>query len=76
MKTTDSSFITNKSGITVQDRMESVLQPSVTKNFDILVGYFYLSGFLLISPYLHDCEKVRILVGMDADNTTKYLVNK
>ena len=37
-----------------------------TENIDILVGYFYFSGFKEVYQELSD-KKIRILVGMDMD---------
>jgi len=57
------SFITNQDKL-LSDIINGILPKS--KSVDILVGYFYYSGFDLISEKLKDKE-VRILVGLDID---------
>jgi hypothetical protein len=40
------------------------------KCFDVLVGYFFTSGFYAIYPALEKTEKIRILVGISTDRKT------
>ena len=59
------SFITNQDKL-LSDIINGILPKS--KAVDILVGYFYFSGYKLISENLQD-KNVRILVGLDIDTT-------
>ena len=64
------SFITNKDKL-LSDIINGILPKS--KSLDVLVGYFYFSGYKLISETLID-KHVRILVGLDIDTRiTKYI---
>ena len=56
-------FITNKEKL-LKDHINGILPKS--KQLDALVGYFYFSGYKLISEQLID-KYVRILVGLDID---------
>ena len=64
----DLTFITNEAGNTVRDRLAVLL--TQTKQFDVLVGYFFISGFHRIYRDLQPVEKVRILVGLKTDRPT------
>lgn len=46
-----------------------------SKSIDILVGYFFFSGFNILSDGL-DNKKVRILIGMDIDITAKKYIRE
>lgn len=59
------SFITNQNKL-LSEIINGILPKSIAA--DILVGYFYFSGYKLISENLRD-KKVRILVGLDIDTT-------
>ena len=63
--TTDISFITNEPGKSLLNRFGDLIKDSET--FDCLVGYFYASGFRAMYPHLENTNKIRILVGMRAD---------
>ena len=65
---TDQTFITNENGQTLQSRFSSLIKD--TKLFDVLVGYFYSSGFKAIYPSLVNTEKIRILIGISTDYQT------
>jgi superfamily II DNA or RNA helicase len=56
-----SNFITNQNQLLSE--ISNKIMPA-TKNLDILVGYFYFSGFREVYENLTD-KRVRILVGMD-----------
>lgn len=58
-----SSFITNKEKF-LSDIINGILPK--TNAVDILVGYFYFSGYVQLSENLKD-KQIRILVGLDAD---------
>src|SRR5437899_10434410 len=64
----DLTFVTNEPGNNLRDRFTTLLT-NVTRHFDCLVGYFYISGFHKIYPALKNVEKVRILVGLQTDRT-------
>ncbi|MEO8381682.1 MAG: helicase-related protein [Acidobacteriota bacterium] len=64
----DLTFITNEPGNTVRDRLAALL--AHTTQFDVLVGYFFISGFHRIYKDLVSSEKVRILVGLKTDRAT------
>jgi len=64
------SFITNKDKL-LSDIINGILPKS--QSLDVLVGYFYFSGYKLISEKLID-KHVRILVGLDIDTRiTKHI---
>lgn len=58
-----SSFITNKEKF-LSDIINGILPK--TNAVDILVGYFYYSGYIQLSKNLKD-KQIRILVGLDVD---------
>jgi len=60
-------FITNRDGNTLKDRLTQYL-PS-TRSLDALVGYFYAQGFHVIKDEFSNVNKIRILVGMAADES-------
>lgn len=65
-----SSFITNKEKF-LFDIINGILPK--TDAVDILVGYFYFSGYMQLSEKLKD-KQIRILVGLDADlHITNYI---
>ncbi|MDR1895482.1 MAG: phospholipase D-like domain-containing protein [Prevotellaceae bacterium] len=66
--TTDTRFFTNEAGLTLLDRFKATLKDS--KYFDILVGYFRLSGFYQLYDSFETIEKSRILVGLSIDKET------
>lgn len=59
------SFITNKEQL-LKDVINNILP--LSNSLDILVGYFYFSGYQSLSEQLKD-KNIRILVGMDIDTT-------
>ena len=66
----DLSIFTNKNenGIKLSDRLNTVLTNS--KYFDVLVGYFRITGFYLLKEQLEDVKEIRILIGLGADIET------
>lgn len=58
-----SSFITQKAKF-ISDIINGILPK--TNAVDILVGYFYYSGYVQLSEKLKD-KQLRILVGLDVD---------
>jgi superfamily II DNA/RNA helicase/HKD family nuclease len=68
--TSDLTFITNEEGKTLLDRFKILIKD--TRLFDVLVGYFYASGFHALYKSLEKTEKIRILVGI---STSKQVVD-
>lgn len=62
---TDLTFFTNEEGHTLLSRFKSTLKD--TQLFDVLVGYFRVSGFHQLYDALEPVEKIRILVGLSVD---------
>jgi superfamily II DNA/RNA helicase len=65
MSYSDLTFLTNEPERKLSARLNTLLSKS--KQFDCLVGYFYLSGFYLIRESLEPCEKTRILIGLETE---------
>ena len=70
---TDTRFITNQNGQSLADRFVTLIGND-TDAFDCLVGYFYSSGFHLLSPTLQQTHKIRILIGLSTDTQTFDLI--
>lgn len=66
--TTDLTFITNEENQMLKDRFQVLIKDA--RFFDVLVGYFFTSGFHAIYPALENTEKIRILVGIGMDKKT------
>ena len=71
----DLTFITNEPGKSLRDRFGVLLEDD-TRYFDCLVGYFFISGFYKLYPFLEKVEKIRILVGLQTDRTAYELLQK
>jgi superfamily II DNA/RNA helicase len=71
----DLTFLTNEAGNTLRDRFHVLLEGS-TRFFDVLVGYFFVSGFYQLYPSLEKAEKIRVLVGLKADRMTVDLLHR
>ncbi|MCD6579817.1 helicase [bacterium] len=69
----DLTFITNEGNNNLKERFKVLLDS--TRFFDVLVGYFYLSGFYLLYPPLEKTEKIRILIGIGTDGGTIDLID-
>lgn len=74
MKKSDITFITNEEGSTLGNRFKSLIKD--TRLFDVLVGYFYTSGFYSIYPSLERTEKIRILIGISTNPQTYNLIKQ
>jgi len=59
----DLTFITNEKTQTLLERFKVLIKD--TELFDILVGYFYTSGFHAICHSLEQTRKIRILIGIN-----------
>lgn len=71
----DTRFITNEDGQSLADRFVKLIGED-TEAFDCLVGYFYSSGFNLLSKALEKTDKIRILIGLNTDEETFSLMQK
>lgn len=61
----DLTFITNENGQSLKDRFSTLIKD--TRFFDVLVGYFYASGFYALYPSLEKTEKIKILIGISTN---------
>ena len=71
----DLTFLTNEQGNTLRERFQVLLGDN-TRCFDVLVGYFFVSGFHQLYPSLEKTEKIRILVGLRTDSSTVDLLRQ
>lgn len=74
MSYTDITFITNQEGQTLKDRFNELIKD--VKFFDVLVGYFFASGFYAIYKSLESTDKIRILIGISTDKFTYDSIQK
>ncbi len=65
---TDLTFFTNQEHSSLLDRFVSTLPDART--FDVLVGYFRLSGFHRLYEHLESVEEIHILVGINVGQKT------
>lgn len=68
----DLTFITNEKERTLLDRFKILIKD--TRFFDVLVGYFYTSGFHALYKSLENTEKIRILIGISTNKSTYDLI--
>lgn len=61
----DLTFITNEPDKKLLDRFKVLIKD--TDFFDVLVGYFYTSGFYAIYKSLEKTKKIRILIGISTN---------
>jgi superfamily II DNA or RNA helicase len=69
---TDLTFITNEPGKSLKQRFEVLIKDA--RFFDVLVGYFFTSGFYAIYPFLEKTEKIRILIGISTNHQVADLI--
>ncbi len=62
---TDLTFITNEPNRNLLDRFKVLIKD--TELFDVLVGYFFTSGFYAIYKSLEKTNKIRILIGISTN---------
>lgn len=61
-------FFTNQDENTLLHKFEGMLENNPTINcFDAVVGFFRASGYFQVKPFLGKINKIRILVGIEAD---------
>ncbi len=65
---TDLTFITNEPNRNLLDRFKVLIND--TEFFDVLVGYFFTSGFYALYKSLEKTKKIRILIGIGANRQT------
>lgn len=75
MPYTDLKFFTNEPERDLYSRFSAILR-SNTQFFDALVGYFRTSGFFKMYEALSTVEKIRILVGINADKFTVNIIDR
>lgn len=62
------NFFTNRDENTLINKFKGVFENNPTIScFDAVVGYFRASGYFQIRPFLNQMSKIRILVGINAD---------
>ena len=70
----DLTFITNEENKNLSERFEVLIKD--TRLFDVLVGYFYTSGFHAIYKSLDKTERIRILIGISTNRQAYYLLEQ
>lgn len=70
----DLTFITNEKGQNLLERFKVLIKD--TEFFDVLVGYFYTSGFHAIYKSLENTKKIRILIGINTNRQTLDLIEQ
>jgi HKD family nuclease len=68
LKYNDLTFFTNEENNSLLDRFKTILK--TVEFFDVLVGYFRISGFHQLYKSFENIEKIRILVGLNIDKKT------
>lgn len=71
---TDLTFITNEKGQSLKERFNVLIKN--TQFFDVLVGYFFTSGFYEVYPALKKTDKIRILIGIGTNKRTIELIEQ
>ncbi|MCD6359125.1 MAG: helicase, partial [Dehalococcoidia bacterium] len=71
---TDTTFITNEGESNLRERFRVLIKD--TRLFDVLVGYFYTSGFHAIYKPLENTDKIRILIGINTNKNTVDLIQR
>lgn len=70
----DLTFITNEKGQNLLERFKVLIKD--TDFFDVLVGYFYTSGFHALYKSLERTKKIRILIGISTNRQTSNLIEQ
>jgi len=71
---TDLTFITNEKGQNLLERFNVLIKD--TEFFDVLVGYFYTSGFHALYKSLDKTKRIRILIGISTNKATLQLIEQ
>ena len=70
----DLTFITNEKDQNLLERFKVLIKD--TEFFDVLVGYFWTSGFYTIYKSLENTQKIRILIGISTNQETADLIQQ
>ena len=70
----DTRFFTNEDGSKLSDRLKNWGRHA--KLLDILVGYFFSSGFYEIYSSLEDTDEIRILIGISTSQDVLNFINE
>ena len=70
----DLTFITNEKDQNLLERFKVLIKD--TELFDVLVGYFYTSGFYALYKSLEETKKIRILIGISTSKETLDLIEQ
>lgn len=70
----DLTFITNEKEQNLLERFKVLIKD--TEFFDVLVGYFYTSGFHALYKSLEKTKKIRILIGISTNRQTLDLIEQ
>jgi len=70
----DLTFITNERNRNLLERFKVLIKD--TQFFDVLVGYFFTSGFHTLYKSLEKTKKIRILIGIGTNRQTVDLIQK
>src|SRR3989344_3419687 len=70
----DLTFITNEKNQNLLERFKVLIRD--TEFFDVLVGYFYTSGFHALYKSLETTKKIRILIGISTNKQTLNLIEQ
>ncbi len=70
----DLTFVTNEKGQNLLERFRVLIKD--TEFFDVLVGYFYTSGFHALYRSLEKTKKIRILIGISTNRQTLNLIEQ
>lgn len=70
----DLTFITNELGQNLLERFKVLIKD--TEFFDVLVGYFYTSGFHALYKALEKTKKIRIIIGISTNQQTLNLIER
>ena len=73
-KQVDLTFITNEKNKKLLDRFKVLIKD--TRLFDVLVGYFYTSGFHALYKSLESTEKIRVLIGISTNKEVTKLIQE
>lgn len=60
-------FFTNQEENTLLKKIEGVFEHRDIHFFDVLVGYFYASGYFSIRKHIENAKEIRILAGINID---------
>jgi len=70
----DLTFMTNEKNRNLLERFKALIKD--TRFFDVLVGYFFTSGFYALYKSLEKTKKIRILIGIGTNRQTADLIQK